>query len=504
MTNWLPDLPSGKGPLYVRLAQRIADDIVSGALPAGAKLPPQRDLAYDLGVTVGTVGRAYGIVRERGLVSGEVGRGTYVLAGGAAPEAASPVNGSASPALSYTLEEKPVAAPASTPAWTHLAMANPDASFGGTRHAVAPAGALRLDSTSAPEVGQAQAIEQIISGIAREMPYEIASYTRMVPDSWRLAGQQWLARCGWTPASETIVPTTGARGGLMAIINATTMPGDRVIFEELTYSSIVRGITLTGRQAVAVARDDEGPIPEDLARLCAQQHPRAIFLMPTVHNPTLGQMSTARQAEIIAIAREHNLWIIEDEVYGSLHAGGILPFAELAPERTFHVGSLSKSVSAGIRGGWIASPPSHAQRLFTAHNMLTGGLCFLMAELAARLVLSGTADDLRQRILQELAARHEITQGLLAGQTFNASPQTPFIWLKLPEPWMSGTFKTAAAAQGVLVDDEDEFKTGRSARVYHRVRLGTSNTHTREELIKGLGIIRDLLRNASTGYDSFE
>lgn len=500
MTNWLPELPQGKGPLYVRLAQRIADDIISGALPAGAKLPPQRDLAYDLGVTVGTVGRAYGIVRERGLVSGEVGRGTYVLAGGAAPEG----RAAASSAQHRALEDKPITPPINPPAWTHLAMVNPDPGFGSTRHTVAPSGALRLDSTSAPEIGQAQAIEGIISEITRQRPYEIASYTRMVPDSWRQAGQQWLARSGWTPAAETIVPTTGARGGLMAIIAATTMPGDRIAFEELTYSSIARGVSLTGRQAVAVPRDEQGPLPEELARLCSQQHPRAIFLMPTVHNPTLGRMGEARRAEIVSVAREHNLWIIEDEVFGSLQDDGVAPLAALAPERTFHVGSLSKSVSAGIRGGWIASPPSHAQRLFTAHNMLTGGLCFLMAELAARLVLSGTADDLRQRILEELAARHEITQGLLAGQTFNASPQTPFIWLKLPEPWMPGTFKTAATAQNVLVDDEDEFKTGRSSRVYHRVRLGTSNTHTREELIKGLGIIRDLLRNASTGYDSFE
>ncbi|MEP3430801.1 MAG: GntR family transcriptional regulator, partial [Roseibium sp.] len=79
MTNWHPHLPEGKGPLYIRLADRIAEDIATGALGAGTKLPPQRDLAYDLGVTVGTVGRAYALIRQRGLVSGEVGRGTFVL-----------------------------------------------------------------------------------------------------------------------------------------------------------------------------------------------------------------------------------------------------------------------------------------------------------------------------------------------------------------------------------------------------------------------------------------
>ena len=65
MTTWLPDLKSGDGPLYVRLAGRIEDAIETGDLPSGAKLPPQRNLAFDLGVTVGTVSRAYSMVRER-------------------------------------------------------------------------------------------------------------------------------------------------------------------------------------------------------------------------------------------------------------------------------------------------------------------------------------------------------------------------------------------------------------------------------------------------------
>ena len=108
MTNWLPNVDQGSGPLYVRLADSIERSIGDGVLAPGAKLPPQRDLAYDMGVTIGTVGRAYALVRERGLVSGEVGRGTYV-------------RGSASAA-------KAVSSPL------------PD-SFGGTRSAVEPPGA---------------------------------------------------------------------------------------------------------------------------------------------------------------------------------------------------------------------------------------------------------------------------------------------------------------------------------------------------------------------------
>lgn len=487
--------------MYVRLANRIADDIVSGALTAGAKLPPQRDLAYDLGITVGTVGRAYAQVREQGLVSGEVGRGTYVL--GSTPD--TELIEDPKPDLKATTTAVPTSsAPSNTVAWTQTATSATDPGFAGTRIPVPASDAIRLDSTSAPEIGQAEIIQELALRITADSPYEIASYTRIVPDSWRQAGQQWLTRSGWEPPEATIVPTTGAQAAIMAIIAATTNPGDRVAFEELTYSSIARGAALSGRQVVQVPRDDEGPLPDELARVCSQKHPKILFLMPTMHNPTLGTMSEARRKDIVAVARQHNLWLIEDEVYGSLRETALTPLAALAPERTFHVGSLSKSVTAGVRGGWVSSPPSHAQRVYTAHKMLTGGISFLLAELSARLVLSGAAATFRQKVLAEISARHDIVRSYLAGYDINAAADAPFFWLKLPEPWLAGTFKTAVAAAHVLIDDEDEFKPGRTGIVYHRVRVGFSNPHTREETAQALGIIRQLLEDSGACYDSFE
>lgn len=502
MTNWHPQIPDGRGPLYIRLADKIADDIATGVLGAGAKLPPQRDLAYDLGVTVGTIGRAYATIRQRGLVSGEVGRGTFVL--GSGPSEILVEN--TKPDLSADDGRPSSPAPASQGAsWVQSAMAAPvDTAFAGTRITVPAPETIRFDSTSAPEVGQADTIQRLTTGIAKDKPYEIASYTRSVPDSWRQAGCLWLARGGWHPPEGSIVPTTGAQAAIMAIIAATTAPGDQVVFEDLTYSSIARGSALSGRRPVQVARDDEGPIPDDLARVCAQKHPKVIFLMPTMHNPTTALMGDDRRQEIVAIARQFNLWIIEDEVYGSLREASQSPLAALAPERTFHVGSLSKSVTAGVRGGWVSSPLSHAQRIYTAHKMLTGGISFLLAELSARLVLSGAADDFRKKVLAEIAARHALVHQYLGSYGLQGGADAPFFWLKLPEPWLSGTFKTAAAAAGVLIDDEDEFKSGRSGQVYHRARVGFTNPLTRKETEAGLSSLQNLLEDNGACYDSFE
>jgi DNA-binding transcriptional MocR family regulator len=136
--------------------------------------------------------------------------------------------------------------------------------------------------------------------------------------------------------------------------------------------------------------------------------------------------------------------------------------------------------------------------------MLTGGISFLLSELSARLVLSGAADTFRKNVLAEIAARHELVQQYLGNFDLVSAPDAPFLWLKVPEPWLSGTFKAAAATSNVLIDDEDEFKSGRSGKVYHRVRIGITNPHTRDETAKGLMILRNLLDDSGAGYDSFE
>ncbi len=286
MTNWLPDLATGSGPLYMRLADRIETDITGGLLPPGAKLPPQRDLAFDIGVTIGTIGRAYALVRERGLVSGEVGRGTFVLGRDAEPDNSS----------------------AAVPQ-----------QISGTRAPDAVPGKLVMDSTSAPDVGQGEIIGRIIGRHRQGTPGQdhrlhpllaarLARGRRPLACRRRLeAGsrRQWCR-----PSASTL--------SAMAVIAAMTAPGDKVAFEQLTYSSISRSANLIGRRSVVVKIDEHGPVPEDFDRLCAQQHPKLAFLIPSLHNPTLAITPVNRRREIAEIARKHNVWLIEDSIYGAL------------------------------------------------------------------------------------------------------------------------------------------------------------------------------------------
>lgn len=474
MTNWLPDLSSGTGPLYLRLADRIEADIGEGVLAGGAKLPPQRDLAYDIGVTVGTVGRAYALLRERGLVSGEVGRGTYVR----------------------DRDETAVVGPVATGT-------PPLDGISGTRLLDPPTGKLRFDSTAAPDIGQTGTIGTIVAEILRDHPDEVSSYTRRFPDHWFVGGARWLARNGFEPAPRTVVPTLGAHAAIVSVIAAMTSPGDSIVFENLTYSQVARSAGLIGRRTVLVGSDDDGMRPDDFEHVCAQRHPRMAFLMPTAQNPTLANMPLARRREIAEIARRHNVWLIEDDLYGALSDDPTPLVASFAPERTFLIGGLSKSVAAGVRGGWVACPTHHAQRVRVAHKMVTGGMPFLLAELCARLGVSGQAGDIRARCIEENNARLAIARAALARFEPVSRPNIPFLWLALPEPWLSGTFKKAAFEEGVLIDDEDEFKAGRTGQALHRVRIGVSAVRNRDDVTTGVEAIRRLLEGGRAGYDSF-
>ena len=190
MTNWLPQITRNGTPLYIEIADVIENDIESGRLPAGTRLPPVRNVAFDIGVTNGTVSRAYKLACERGLVSGEVGRGTYVL--------------------EKSVQNLPVANSGPSEPGIFALPGHFDQSNQKYQY--------QFGYSSAVDVGQSQIIAEAAGRIANGHPSKIMDYVRHVPDEWREAGARWLATPGWQPDPADVIATNGAHAAIIAII----------------------------------------------------------------------------------------------------------------------------------------------------------------------------------------------------------------------------------------------------------------------------------------------
>mgnify|MGYP001283852990 CR=1 FL=1 len=469
MTNWMPRLPTDATPRYIAIADSMARDIDSRLLKPGDKLPPQRNLAYDLGVTIGTISRAYALARERGLVAGEVGRGTYVL------------------------DRDAIAREHDAAAIKLRASLMPS-----------PGNTLRMTSTAAPDVGQAAIISRLFAETLADEPLSSIDYVRGIPDSWRESGADWLRVGKWRPSPGSVVPTLGVHAGLMSVLAAISAPGDRIAFEDLTYLATVRANAMMGRRLARLRSTDDGIDPVDFERVCAQQHPKAVVIVATINNPTLSTIPEGNRHRIAEIAHRYNVWILEDNTYGGLKDDAPRSFAEIAPHQTFHLGGMSKSVAAGLRAGWVACPPGFEARVINAHRMKTGGAPFTLKEIAARMVLNGEAWDIRDKVLDETRRRVALATRILDGLDFHSDPDSPFIWLRLPELWNPGTFREALLSAGISVDVADEFKTGPLEYGCPYVRIALTGALSETDVRRGLQTIRDIASNPSLCYDYSE
>jgi DNA-binding transcriptional MocR family regulator len=453
MTIWAPGLAGRPGPRYRALVEALAQDIGAGRLPAGTRLPPQRELAYRLGVTVGTVSRAYALAAQRGLVSGEVGRGTFIREAAAAPvDRVSRVSDGADDAIKLTIN------------------APPDPYY---RAVLAG----RLATLAAG------------SGAT----FDLWGYTPK-PGllEHRAAGASWIGGVGVPAAPERTLLTGGAHQAIVVAFAALARPGDRVLIEALAYSGVCHVAERCGVRLHGLALDDEGLLPEALAAACRADGARLLFVNPTAHNPTTATMSLARREAVVALARRHDLIVIEDDVYGRLPEQRLPPLAALAPERTVYIGSASKSVAPGLRLGVLLSPPQLVQRLLDAQHDLFLTCPPLMAELFMQLVRDGTAEQLAARQRQEAMARQHIAREVLGARAHAAQPTSYHLWLPLPPPWRTAEFIDQVGERGVMVDPATAFAVDR-ARAPHAVRVSLSAAASHDRLRRGLQVLAETL-----------
>lgn len=420
-TIWRPDLTRFDGPKYLGLAHALRASIRSGELAQGTRLPPVRDLAWDLGMTPGTVARAYQIATQEGLLEAAVGRGTFVAA------------------------RSPQLGP-SQPLFVDRAPEN------GT-------GPVDLRSPQLPDVGQAAAIGTILREIADNVGRDYLDYPNLRRDRpVRVALVDWLADRLLGPIGpEDIALAHGGQNAINLVMQCC-LRGERpqIFCEELAYPGFRHAARLNRAEVVAVALDGQGMRADALAAACRKSGARLVCLTPDAQNPTTARMGMQRRAEIVAVARAHDLQILEDDCY-SVARAEIPAFRQLAPERTWHVTSLSKSISAGLRFGAVVCPTGRGEagRLAAQHSFF--GLARPVTDIVLGLLASGQATQLRQGVQEVLARRLAIAVETLRGADVSWQDGLSFLWLRLPTGWRGSTFAREAEASGVLVRSADEY-----------------------------------------------
>lgn len=453
MSIWPPGPDSLKRPAYRALAERLIQAVEAGELKSGDQLPTHRKLAFDLGLSVQTVSRAYEELIRRGAIVGEVGRGTFVRAGPAETR---------TPFLPETQRNTLVDCSLLKPVCEQLHM---------------------------DHMGAA------LAGLAVDLPATaISSFrpnTALRED--REASLAWLAHCGIETRPELVHLTNGSTQAMTIALMTATNPGDLVVTEQLGHHTLKPLTQYLGLRLKGLEIDEEGIVPDDFQRVCAGNGVKALFVLPSGLNPTASMMGLERREALCALACRHDVTIIENDAWGPLQPGRPKPIAMLAPERTFYFTSFTKSIMPGLRCGYLVVPETLSSAAANRHLVTNWMATPIIARIASRWVRDGTAAGLLEWQMTALGRRNGMAARILDGIAFRASPNGLHIWLPLPGAWSEDAFVTHARLHDVAVAPGSAFAiSGPAGFPAVRICLGGP---TGPALERGLKVIAQLVRS---------
>ena len=448
---WRPRIDRKSGPLYRALAAAIAQDVQAGKLKSGDRLPPHRELADTLGVTVTTVTRGYSEAERRGLVRGEIGRGTFV----------------------------------NPPAFTPVATVN-ESTIDLATNALLPHG------------HAAELTESLALLLSRSTPELLFNYQphggrpehRTIAATW-LSGHQVPAT-----AANTIL-TSGAQHAMAVALATLTSPGDAVLCESVTYTGMRSLANHLHLRAHPVAMDGEGLLPDAVEDAVHESGARVLYCVPSGQNPTARVMSRKRRQEIVRVAARLKLMIVEDDAYGFLFDGAV-PLCAALPERTFYLTSLSKSVAPGLRIGLLRTPPGWTERVTGAVFATTVMVTPLDAAAACAWMENGTAARVMAWKRDEVRARQQVARHIL-GDLVTGSAESQHAWLQLKAAWQSDDLVRVARQRGVIVTPARDFAVARHD-VPNAIRIALGAPQDRDRLKKGLTTLAAILSESQQPF----
>lgn len=428
---------------YKSIVDDIASRIRCGALAPGAQLPPVRVLMKQHGVALATAARVYDELEAIGLVVGETGRGTFVR--------------DTSLPRGLGLEQHP-------------------ARFGAVD--------LTFNYPSLP--GQAELLRDGLRSIAASG--DLDALLHSAPQGGRPHERQSVARHlrnrGIRVPGSQVLIVNGAQQGLAVTVMGLLKPGDVVAVDALTYPGMKTLALLYRLDLEPLPATAAGPDLDALAALCKRRPVRAVYTMPTMHNPLGYVMAEAERRRLAALAERHDLLIVEDGAYAFLAEPAPKPVFTFAPDRTVYVSGLSKSVASGLRVGFVAAPGHLVPALERAIRVSTWNTPSLTVALGCLWIESGTVDDLEDRKRKDARRRQSLARRILRGCAVVAHPSSYYLWLELPEDLRADRVAAGLEREGVLVTTAEPFTV--TPHVPHALRLaiGSISTEALEDALR--------------------
>ena len=429
---------------YKTLVDAYAAEIRAGRLPPGTRLPTHRQLAAEHGLALVTASRVYAELESMGLVSGETGRGTFVRETSLPPGQ-------------------------------------------GISQSVVAAGMIDLNFNYPSLPGQADLLRNALRQLA--LSGDLKALLRYQPHAGRMhervAFARHLRERGLNVAAEQVLIVSGAQHGLTVAMMTLLKPGDVIAADALTYPGFKTLAETLHLEVLPIPVTDKGSDLPALDKLCRLRPVRAVYSMPTLHNP-LGWVLDADQREhLVAIARRHDLTIIEDAAYAFLAEDVPPPLAAMAPERTVYVSGLSKNVATGLRVGFVAAPApwiAGFERTIMATTWNTPGV---MTAIATAWLDDGTVSKLEAQKRADAQARQALAREVLAGLRTISHPSSYFVWLPLAEDARADQIAMALMREQVSVSPAEPFAI--TPHVPHAIRLALGSVDMvalRQALVK--------------------
>ena len=415
---------------YKRLVKAIANDIESAALPSGARLPTQREVAADLEISVQTVTNAYKELERHGLIRCEVGRGSFVAA-------------RVTETMSNYMLDTAV-------------------------RSVVDFSIARIVHTTEHDAMWRKVCATLAT--IEDQPWIRAFRPIAGFEHHRQAGVSWLASLNMPASADTLLVTNGAAHGIFLALASIVGPGDTVLCESLTDHGVIGLANVLGFTLKGLEIDEHGIRPEHFEEVCDSERVSALVCTPTLNNPTVALMPDSRRRSNARTAERDGVYVIEDDVYGALPAKAQTPIASLIPELAFYCTSMTKSVLSGLRTGYLTMPRRLALRAESVLRVSSWMATSPIAEVATRWIMDGTAQRLVAIQRERLAARQAVVRDVLGAYVLGSHPHALSAWLRVPDNWQADRITRELSNRGIAVTSPDPFLV-RGAEKPNAVRL---------------------------------